>query len=572
MNRRDFFSLKKNSGAVLEEAAPDMEMQSAFYAPTTTPRPRSGLGKFTGTWTRETAAHLLRRTIFAPTLEQITVAKNLGMENQVTALLAPWTITPPLYHGNETNSADKLNTPWCFSDKWSNTERRRQNMKGWWVNQLVNQNVNLTTKMTLFWTNHLVTSMITVNDPRWSYEYVKLLSDNSFGNFKTMVRQVSSNAAMLRYLSGNSNTKGSPNENYARELMELFTLGVVDKNNNANYTEDDVVNAAKVLTGWQTKYTVNGIAPLYPWASFNPNQHDTSKKVFSSHFNNHTIQRTVSTEYINEIDDLMDMIFARQEVALFVVREMYRWFVYYEIDPWVEDNIITPLANQFRSGGYEIKPVIKTLLSSQHFYDMNVRGVMIKSPADFVAGIIRQFNIILNANNRDNVYQCYQLNSEMIRMGQDLLDAPNVAGWPEYYLAPNFQQLWLNAATIQARNKFCDRLLTADIPVEIQSSIKVPKINKQLFFITVSGGMAHDINKLIDSTVELFFPMGITANQRQRLKDVLIPGLPDEEWQAEWIQYLPNSTDNAKATTKTMEKKMKNYLYEVMSMAEFQLH
>ncbi len=572
MNRRDFFSVKNATKAMFAEETATMD-QSAIYASPGTPRPRSGLGKYTGAWTFDTAAHLLRRTIFGPKKLEITLAQNLGMDNTITTLLTlPIPPVPPLYQENETYSGDKQNLPWFTSNSPYNVGNREVNLKAWWVKQLVDNSASLAPKMSLFWSNHLVTGTLTVNDPRWSYEYIRLLQDNCFGNFKTLVKSISTNAAMLKYLSGNLNTKGSPNENYARELLELFTLGAVDYAGNPNYTEDDVVEAAKILTGWRTTANVNGIAPINPWATFNPAFHDTSRKKFSSHFNNREIQRVLPTDYAKELDDLLDMIFARTETAKFIVREFYKWFVYYEIDQWVEDNIITPLANQFRSGGYEIKPVIKTLLSSKHFYDSLTRGAMIKNPADFMVGLIRQFNVILNANNRENVYECYQLNTEMTRMQMDQLNPPNVAGWQQYYLAPSFYELWLNSATIQARNKACDNLLKNGIRSELNGAFVVPPINKFLFVLLVSDGQAQDVNKVIDGTTQLLFPMPITANQRATLKNILIPGLPDFEWTTEWVQYLPTSTNKSDAKTIHMEAKINRFLYEVMSMAEFQMH
>ncbi len=575
MNRREFFSLPRVGKELFspqESLVAEYQIQSQFYAPTSTPRPRKGLGKFGGTWTSDTAAHLLRRSVFGPKKDEITLFTNLGLAGSINVLFAaPGVIVPPLYHENETYSGDKQNLPWIYSAGRYNVENRNINLKGWWIKQMVEGGTNLSTKMTLFWHNHLVTGTTTVNDARWSYEYIKLLQDNCFGNFKTLVKAISSNAAMLRYLSGDQNRKGSPNENYARELLELFTLGASKPNGTPNYIEDDVVAAAKVLTGWKTTPGNNGVPSVQPWASFVANNHDTSKKIFSSHFNNAQIQRVLPTEYQLELDDLIDMIFARTEVAHFIVREFYKWFVYYEVDSWVETNIITPLANQFRNGNYEIKPIIQTLLQSEHFFDAAVMGTQIKNPADFVVGMVRQFGISLNPVNRNNTFQCYQLNTEMVRMQMDQLNPPNVAGWQAYYLAPGFYEMWLNTATVQAKNKLCKQFIKGGVPSEFDGSIKVPAINKLLFFTTVTGGQAQDVNILIDETVKLLFARPITTLQRQRLKDILIPGLPDFEWTTEWVQYLPTAAQANNASTIAMENKLGSFLYEIMSMAEFQL-
>ncbi len=569
MNRRDFFTLK---GAGKELFAQEQAPVDMYYAPTTADHPRKGLAKFNGTWNAETAAHLLRRTTFGPKKTEIQLLTNLGYEASLNLILsAPGVIAPPLYHENETYSGDKQNLPWYTSNSPWNVENRTFNLKGWWVKQMVEGTPNLTTKMTLFWSNHLVTGTTTVNDPRWSYEYIKLLQDNCFGNFKTMVRKVTTNAAMLKYLSGNSNTKGSPNENYARELLELFTLGAINPDGTANYTEDDVVAAARVLTGWKTNPNVNGLPVVNPWATFVAANHDTGPKAFSSYFNNRVIQRVLPAEYQKEVDDLMDMIFSRQQVALFVVRELYKLFVYYEIDAWVESNIIVPLANQFRAGGYEIKPIVKMLLGSQHFFDTVVMGSQIKNPADFVVGMVRQFETVLNPLNRENNFQCYQLNTEMTRQQMDQLNPPNVAGWQAYYLSPGFYEMWLNTATVQARNKLVLQFLKYGIPSDFDGSIKVGPVNKFLFFNLVTGAQAQDVNILIDETVKLLFARPITANQRQYLKEILIPGLPDFEWTTEWLQFILAQAQPTSPNYIIMDNKLNSFLYEVMTMAEYQL-
>jgi uncharacterized protein (DUF1800 family) len=572
MDRRSFLSKPLGGNRKLQDETMVAEMSSMMnYAPVTTPRPRSGLGKFSGTFSRAHAAHLLRRTMFGPKKQEITIAKNLGLAGAVNAILAPILPTaPPLYQENETYSGDKQNQPWFFSNNRYNVENRVVNLKGWWVDLMVNQQITIREKMSLFWHNHLVTGVDTVNDARFSYEYIRLLQDNCLGNFKTLVRSVATNAAMLRYLSGDQNTKGSPNENFARELLELFTLGVTKPDGTPNYTEDDVVAAARVLTGWKTDPGKNGLATA-PWSVFDPNRHDTGAKAFSSHFGNRVIQRTLPAEYINEIDDLMDMIFQRNEVALFICREIYKWFVYYEIDPWVETNIIIPMANTFRGGGYNIKPVMTLLLNSQHFYDTLTMGTVIKNPADFIIGIVRQFGVSISAANRDKIYQCHQLNQEMARLQMDQLNPPNVAGWSPYYQIPSFHEIWINTATIQDRNRLCERFLKENIHSERNGTYFIQPINKLLFIITVTDGQAQDVNKVIDETVALLFPRPITATQRQRLKDILIPGLPDSEWTMEWVQYLPTSNNKNDAKTKTMELKLTHFLYEVMTMAEFQM-
>ena len=176
---------------------------------------------------------------------------------------------------------------------------------------------------------------------------------------------------MLYYLNGYLNTNTSPDENYARELQELFTIG---KENTPNYTEDDVKAAAKVLTGWRINTTTT-----LPTVYFDSTKHHTSNKLFSSFYGNTTIAYQSGSNGALETDALMDMVFSKQqEVAKFICRKLYRFFIYYTIDNTVEANVITPLAQIFINNNWDIVPVLKTLYKSEHFFELNSKGCIIK--------------------------------------------------------------------------------------------------------------------------------------------------------------------------------------------------
>lgn len=255
---------------------------------------------------------------------------------------------------------------------------------------------------------------------------------------------------MLRYLNGYLNVKTSPDENYGRELQELFTIG---KGPNSKYTEGDVKAAAKVLTG----YTVNATTIS---SAFDPTKHDTTNKQFSAFCNNKVITGKTGANGATELDDLLDMIFATDECALFICRKLYRFFVYYSIDAATEANVIAPLAAIFRSNNYEIKPVLQALLSSDHFFDPVNRACLIKSPIDFTVGLCRETEITFPATT-DYINQYYMwdyLRTQAANMQQNLGDLPNVAGWPAYYQEPQYHELWINSDTLPRRNQLTDMM------------------------------------------------------------------------------------------------------------------
>ncbi|MGB0166636.1 MAG: DUF1800 domain-containing protein [Luteibaculum sp.] len=538
----------------------------AFAPPTTSNRPVKGISKFKAKWNEQHAKRLLRACLFGARKAEIDLVTRLGLDAAVEKLLSPLPkIDPPICI--RASGGDTLNLPWHFSDANTNQFNRKQSLQAWTVKNILHQGVNLEEKLLLFWQNHLVTGVDGVGDARYSYYYIELLRKHAFGNFKTLVKEISTNAAMLVYLSGNKNKKGSPNENYARELLELFTLGATDINGNPNYTESDVEEAARVLTGWETIKNGNGTL-LAPHVRFNANQHDNGAKKFSAHFNNRTIHRPLALDYQKELDDLIDMIFSRSEVALFIVRQLYTWFVYYDIDANTETKVIAPLAKILRDNNYEVKPVLRALFASEHFYEHYAQGIVVKNPAEYVLGSIRQFETLEPLNIPiESMFMYIRIHDWMIDMQMELLNPPNVAGWSAYYQSPGYYQKWVNTATYNARSEFADFFLRKGI----QSANGRFKPNLTLFAQSVSSAQAQDINALIEGAVALFFPLNITSKQKQYLKDILLGGLPDFEWTVEWTSYLVTAIQENNPNSVAMRKKLESFFHEIMVMAEYHL-
>ena len=212
--------------------------------------------------------------------------------------------------------------------------------------------------------------------------------NNFLGDFKQMVKEINVDAAMLTYLSGIYNVKDAPNENYARELFELFTVGkgpIDGEDSYTYYTESDIIEASKILTGWRVNRNHVGRGREY----FTLDRHDTSSKTFSEEFGNKTILSNGEKEH----EDLIDLIFKNERVSEFICEKLYRWFVYYVINDEVKDKIIKPLAKTFRDNNYRVKPVLEQLFKSNHFYEMYIRGAVIKNPISFSLGFLRQFNL-----------------------------------------------------------------------------------------------------------------------------------------------------------------------------------
>jgi len=367
--------------------------------------------------------------------------------------------------------------------------------------------------------------------------------------------------AMLRFLDGNQNFKDSPNENFARELLELFTVGkgpTAGPGDYTTFTEKDVEEMAKVLTGWTDEgwFDEDGIQPGF---LFDPEEHDTSTKTLSERFGSVSIANQGDQEFAA----LIDIIFQKPEVADYICEKLYRYFIYYKIDDDIRLNVIGPMAQLLRQTDYEIQPVLELLFRSEYFYSEDMRGCMIKNPYDLMAGIYRQMDF----QWAEDVEPKYKQLNEAYELGTSLdmkyYYAPEVAGWRAYYQAPLYHELWINSVTLPARifhiqdtifkgYEFDDEKAIID-PLPLLSQVSVPQ----------------DVNVLIDEFSLFLVPKPLTANQKALMKEALIPGLPDFEWEVEYFDYIVNPANEEVATA--LSNKLKSMLCVVMKMAEYQL-
>ena len=246
---------------------------------------------------------------------------------------------------------------------------------------------------------------------------------------------------------------------------------------------------------------------------------------------------------IQELDEMLTMIFSVEEVSKFICRKLYRYFVYYYIDSNVENNIITPLANIFIANNFEIKPVLKTLLQSEHFYDSLYIGCQIKSPVDHVVGFLRQYEIAFpdTVSSTVDAYALYNnMLNQLINMGQDPVNPPNVAGWPAYYQSPDYNEIWINADTLPKRNKFTDLMLETGYTKNGKKTI----VNAISFVQTVCTNPA-DPNILINTLFSFLVSTEISSTLKATLKtQILLSGqASDYYWTNAWNTYLtiPNT-------------------------------
>ncbi|MDH3649660.1 MAG: DUF1800 domain-containing protein [Saprospiraceae bacterium] len=524
------------------------------------------LEPYGGSWTSREAAHVLRRSMYSPTKEDIDDAVAEGLDNIIDRLLQanPLPELPINYYydADPYTPVGKswVNNPIPRADN-SNTIRRSRirSVVAWTMGLGLEEGVSIREKMTLFWHNHFVTG--DERDPNFVYKNISLYRQNFLGNFRNLTKQTTIDPAMLRYLNGNQNTRFKPNENYARELLELFTIGkgpTVGEGDYTHYTEQDVVAVAKVLTGWRDRGYLYRPGGQLPGSYFTRNRHDASTKKLSHRFGEVEIADMGDQEYSH----LLDIIFEQEEVARFIARKIYRWFVYYEIDDVIEKNIIYPLADILRKNDYEMYPMVEALLKSQHFYDSYAMGSLIKNPWDFLIASVNQLQLDLGQNIQRKYELWLRISnlSELLQMSY--YTPPNVAGWKAYYQEPLYYRTWINSTTLSLRF-----LLTNLLVYGVDTDRE--RIEADVLGMIENLEGANEPVALIDELVALLLPEEITEDQKTYLKSILLPGLPDYEWTVEYNEYLANPNNRELKTA--VENRLKGMISGMMSLPEYQL-
>ncbi|MES2850289.1 MAG: DUF1800 domain-containing protein [Bacteroidota bacterium] len=528
-------------------------------------RTLSGINEYAGAWDTEAIIHLLKRTMFGAKKSDVAFFSGMTMSQAVDYLL---TVTPtqaaPLPPVKTYNEAIDPEIPtgqtWIYTTQTDSNAQRRNSLKNWWIGQMVNQERNILEKLTLMWHNHFVIEMDAVGSAIFCYQNNAILRKNALGNFKQFVKEITIDTGMLKYLNNYLNINTAPDENYARELQELFTVGKGADNATAPYNEEDVKQAAKVLTGWGVDSNINV-------SLFRANRHDSTNKQFSSFYNNTVITGRTQEDGALELDDLLTMIFSKEEVSLHICRKIYRWFVYYEIDATTEQNVIAPLAQIFRNSSNEIKPVLTALLKSEHFFDAVNKGCMIKNPIDIVVSLCREFSVAFPVATdyvaNYNMWEKLQVNCN--NMQQELGQAPNVAGWPAYYQAPQYQQIWINADTLPKRNIFSDTMIATGF----SKNGAAIKIDTTLF--AASMPVPSNPNKLVEDSLTYLLRIPLSQESRDKIKtDILLDGQAnDNYWTTAWNTFVAIPTDMANANI--VKTKLKNLYQYIMRLPEYQL-
>lgn len=519
------------------------------------------LQPYSGPWNFEQAAHLLRRTTYGPNRERIQQALSDGMEATFETLFSgPPVVDPPVYYNYDLDPNAGIGDTWVDQPFDQNQPdlftARFSSLINWWMQRINRDNQTITERLTMFWHNHFVVDADSL--PNMNWDYLNLLRTYGLGDFKELTKQMTINQSMLIYLNGTQNFKDEPNENYARELLELFTIGkgpVAGEGDYTNYTEQDIQAIARALTGWLAWTEPFGVAP----AQFIPFLHDTDTKQLSHRFDNQIISNAGDQEYANVID----IIFEKDEVSRFICRRLYMWFVYYKITPEIEANVIEPMAQILRDNDYEIRPALEALLRSEHFFNTEMYGCMIKNPQEFLFSVINGWDVELPADWIEENEMWIIFYYELEQLGMSQFGIPSVAGWPAYHQAPNFYRTWINASTLVLRTELLVKInpIIDFVSPDLQGLSLLKQVD--------ATQNPSDVNAMIEELCLYLFPRPMTQEQRNAFKGALLAGLPDFEWTVEYNLYLSNPTDPM--ILETINTKLIRMFLVMVTAAEFQL-
>lgn len=392
--------------------------------------------------TREQVAHLLRRFGFGASRAEVQFYEKLGVDGTIERLINyekyPLGFTLDLVKLlPRRDGIVRVNPPFVGS---------------YWTARCVLTERPLEEKLTLFWHDHFAVSASKVNNPFMLLQYLDTLRKHANGNFRIMLEAVSKDAAMMMWLDSQTNVAGKPNENFAREVMELFTLGI------GHYTEQDIQEAARAFTGWA--WLPN---PALRRARQDPSALDEALSKgerlfqFVDRLPQHDRgQKTVlgKTGALRG-DDVLQILLDRDECPKLLARKLWEWFAY--MNP--EEKVVDALASQIRKSDYEMKPALEWIAKSDEFWSEKCVRKLIKNPADFCIPLARQFDVGVLAkpllenpagNARGGAFGGIgALYQAMAQQGMQLLFPPDVAGW-------DWGEAWISTNTMIERIRFAD--------------------------------------------------------------------------------------------------------------------
>ncbi|HMG33421.1 MAG TPA: DUF1800 domain-containing protein [Blastocatellia bacterium] len=472
------------------------------------------------------AAHLLRRAGFGGNPDQINALTTRDRDGAADFLIN--------YQQIDNSSLDNLlSSSFDLTDPSDNQKFNQAEIRRWWFTRIILTNRQFEEKMTLFWHNHFATSLSKVQD-FYMFNQNKLLRDNALARFDDLLLKVAQDPAMLIWLDNVTNVLGHPNENFGRELQELFSMGITDVvTGAANYSEDDVKQIARAFTGWNFRRTPAG-GPLDFQFQLRPNQHDNGAK---------TIYAGTPWQTSGQLDggDVITVICNRPATARYLTWKLFNFFVYPVTTSSTDKSTIDRFAQTYLSNNHSIKELMRAILTSDEFYSDRARFSLVKQPVEFIAGAIRMLGAVYNPGaigRTSNAPANFSRNQ-----GQDIFFPPDVAGW-------DLNLGWINTATMLERYNYTNTLVNGRSTTTPGISLSLD----QLKLYTKSS-----TKKTIKKFFEVLGPLSPGSGVRKKLQTYLTT--------ADNGQPVDFTPDDA-----TIDKKVRGLAHQVMCLPEFELN
>lgn len=567
------------------------------------------LDPYQGSFGRVEKQHLLNRCMLGFAHRHFVDLDSLDLIESIEQIFQPEEITEPLntyfheisqedylekYGSNDVGIgqpfiSNPVNTNNVGGPPEEMAQERREALDAWLIESMCNQQTSIHWKLFVFLHQLLPTDVVMSGGNKAGYIYIKTIFEGAFGSYKQLIHDITLDPTMLSYLNLQFSVRETPDENYAREIQELFTVG---KRPFSAFSETDVREISRALVGWkcdvESLHTSQG---LNSFVDFDPNNHDTDNKYFSSFYNNTVIEGKTGDNGREELNEVIDMIFQTEESCRYICTRLYQFFVNPDYSEAVENNIIHPMAEIMRENNFSIVEPLKVLLKSAHFFDPANRLNLIKNPVDFMFSIEKEFNLFngvlfhFSANN-ESIYHTqnntnFVFPEEVINplsrghrfynwfsrydVGMRLLYPPNVAGWPPLYQSPSYDFYWINSLTLQTRQEIISILKWGVYLGEDDIQINL-KFNLFDYLSTIQN--PENLNALIQEMMIRITGYEADEELLTRLRGIAIGSFDDYYWTQGVTRFMGNPIISNELE---IRERFEDIILEIYQLPEAQL-
>ena len=604
---------KEQPDLVADFYAQDIDFKSLIKAKKSTRKQVTSysLSPYNGTFGKTQKRHLLNRVLIGNAKRHMDDLTNLSLGEAIEMIFTPEEMGEPInnyYHKmNASEYAEHYTTedvpplapfisrPYTRNRPGSEEQfgwERQSAIRSWYHYGIYNQNTSINWKLFLFLHNLVPTRSFDLFGHKSAFNYMKLLFDSCFGSYKQFIYDISIDSSMLNYLNLASSKKETPDENFAREVQELFTVG---KRPFAQFSEGDVREIARALVGWSFDYErfvyEEGHEDTHYFHAWN---HDTGDKFFSEFYDNTIIRGRSGQEGEEELAEVIDMLFQTDESCIYIARRLYQFFVSPELSEQIETQIILPLSETFRSSNFSLVETLKVLLSSEHFFDEGNYNSLIMAPYEYAYKVFKEMNVLdgylfvwtgsvgYNSIVRPNYfpneikdryvqrYNAFQsLGWILNQMGMQINDPPSVSGWPAYYQEPVYDLFWINSSTMKSRKRFAESVFRWGIwlDYEIEGHGANLRFNSLDFISSFQN--PSNIDQFLEELNDRFLGMEIPEVTKLRLRNALLNGVSEAHWTEEVNNVLNSGETNPESFVRW---RLENTLYLYTMLGEFHLH